>query len=198
MTVADLLAKAGRVLNDAGATRWTATELVGWLNDGCTEIVRLKPAANAVSVDISLVSGAVQNLPADLLAVLRFVAILDASSVIVGAPTITTPLTLDMLVPGWQGGATVAPAEIDTVAYDHDDPLRCYVFAPSNGTGKLRLLYGQRPAAVEEGGNFPLAEHYVPMALDYVLYRALSKDDPATEDSAADKAYQKFATALAA
>lgn len=191
MLMTNLIARITRVLLDETKVRWTESELVDWINDGAIEIVRRDPSANPFTASVDLAEGADQLLPSDLLSLGRFIAIVDGSD-IYAAPLPTTQEHLDMLVPGWRGFNAVAPGDIDFVCYNPANRLSFEVFPPSSGVGTMRVLYGKKPSVAVSGENVPVPDQYCPALVDYALYRAFSKDDPASEDSSADKAFQRF------
>mgnify|MGYP003685327521 FL=1 len=52
----DIISRAQTVLQDTSAARWTAAELLLWLNDGQREICLLKPSVSATNQSVTLLS----------------------------------------------------------------------------------------------------------------------------------------------
>ena len=65
ITTTSIITKVTTLLQDSTNIRWTQSELLDWLNDGQREIVMYKPNACVKNVDVTLVAGTKQTLPAD-------------------------------------------------------------------------------------------------------------------------------------
>lgn len=70
-TAQDILKSVGDILLDADYVHWTLPELCGWLNYGLDAITLQKPSASAVTVNVPLVRGPLQTLPANYVSILR-------------------------------------------------------------------------------------------------------------------------------
>ena len=69
--VSGLVRRAQRILQYALGTRWDELELLDWFNDGRRELAVIKPAEFAVRLPVELVTGALQQLPAQAFQLLR-------------------------------------------------------------------------------------------------------------------------------
>ncbi len=211
MTVAELLTRAATVLNDDDHVRWPLPELVNWLNDGVRAVVLAKPSASPQAVVLTLVEGTRQTLTDSThLLILRVLCnVTSAGPPIVRGRAIrlTTRDILDTSEPDWHNPSKVRPrAEVRQAVYDEADPRAFYVYPANDGTGKIEAIVSALPAQVTPSGapddiasygaNLPLPEPYAIPLLDYVLYRAFSKDSTDGEAGRAQLHMQMFAQAL--
>jgi len=186
----DIIAAAQTVLMDAGAVRWTMPELLGWLNDGMTEIAMQKPSATAETATLALVEGTLQSIPDGYIQILRAVRNLSATSPSrVGGRIITTVARemMDAFTPDWHDPSRHPYAvEATDLIYDPANPRAFYVYPPNTGTGIIEAVLSARPAIIDTPADPTLIASYAidtgidPMwrsaLTDYVLARAMTKD----------------------
>lgn len=215
-TARDVFEKAGILLNDTGelsARRWPLAELCGWLNDGMKAIVIQKPSASAVNVSLSLVRGTLQTIPQGYVSILRPVRNVRAErSDRQPRKTISVipEEQLSALNPAWHDEYSVRyMQQVKHFVFDEANPRAFYVYPGNDGTGAIEVVLCAEPQEIKpiNGVNpadlaaydvaIPLEDIYSGVLLDYVLYRARSKD--AQEAGSATRAalhYQQFANAL--
>lgn len=185
--VSELLARAQTILQDKAGTRWPVSELVGWVNDGAGEVVRLKPSATAATIFMPLVTGARQQLQYPYVYALRFIG--NARTAQSDARprhsvTVVDRAMLDAVQPTWQDSEVAG--QVEHVVYDEAEPRTFYVYPPNDGTGVLSLSVSYMPGAIQPtagaekvasyGVPIPLEDTYFSVLLNYVLYRAYAKD----------------------
>jgi len=210
-TGASLLTSASILLLDEDRIRWPLPELVGWINEAQRAIVLAKPSAKSESVVISLIAGTLQSLTnTDHLALLR----IPRNIVTEGPPRVggrairpTTRELLDASSPGWHEPDTFAyKKDVRQYVYDEESPREFYVFPGNLGTGKIEAVVSVLPTRLTASGDvhdidsygasIGLPEPYAPVILDWVLYRAFSKDSMEADTGRAQLHYQAYATAL--
>lgn len=215
-TARDVFEKAGILLNDTGelsTRRWPLSELCGWLNDGMKAIVIQKPSASAVNVSLSLVRGTLQTIPKGYVSILRPVRNIRAERSD-RQPRKTISVVpeeqLSSLNPAWHDEYSVRyMQQVKHFVFDEANPRAFYVYPGNDGTGAIEAVLCAEPQEIKpiDGANpndlaayeveIPLEDIYSGVLLDYVLYRARSKD--AQEAGNATRAalhYQQFANAL--
>lgn len=215
-TARDVFEKAGILLNDTGelsVRRWPLAELCGWLNDGMKAIVIQKPSATAVNVSLSLVRGTLQTIPKGYVSILRPVRNVRAERSD-RQPRKTISVVpdeqLSSLNPAWHDEYSVRyMQQVKHFVFDEANPRAFYVYPGNDGTGAIEAVLCAEPQEIKpiNGLNpedlaayeveIPLEDIYSGVLLDYVLYRARSKD--AQEAGNATRAalhYQQFANAL--
>lgn len=210
MQVKDVMRRARITLNDAGSVRWTLPEMLIYINDGVKEIAFAKPNAVSKTVEINLSQGTYQTH--DYLALIRVTRNLTAGAEAAGGRVggrVITPVERDVLdasMPGWQDPALYPNApQADHIAQDMADPQAFYVIPGNDGTGLIEAIVAELPAEIAEPAAgqtnietyddvIQLHNVWGPVLLNYVLFRAFSKD--ATEPGNAQRAasyYSMFA-----
>ena len=195
LTAQDVLTRAGDIIQDATNVRWPVAELMRYLNDARREVAIARPDIYAKTAVVDLAAGTRQELPADGS---RF---LDAVRNMPGgaagrAVRIVEREVLDAQLPDWH---MLTPAgEIKHFMFDERSPRSYYVFPPAAAGAKLELIYSQAPAEITTPETALTAEDiYTGAIVDYVCYRAFSKDaEYAGNAQRAQAHYVQFANAL--
>jgi len=185
-----IIQRASQSLQDTTATRWDASELVRWLNDGQREIVMFRPDANTRTVTGTLAAGTRQNLttitetaavgPYKLLDIIRNMAATSTKY----AVRQTSRDLLDANTPGWH--AETPAVDISHFTFDPRDNQSFYVYPPATTAAQVEILLSVYPTDVTVPasgtafgavvGNISLSDVYANALLDYILYRAYLKD----------------------
>lgn len=204
VTAAEIMTRASRILNDAAATRWTPQEMLLWINDGQRAVVVNKPSANTATTAISLSAGVEQAIPATAHQLVRILR--NTSG---GAIRMVDRDIMDQHVPGWADTSVwPAQAEVEHAIFDLANPTTFDVFPANDGNGSVDAVLSVLPGDIAEPGTNPdqiasyttditLGDDWREALVDYVLYRAFSKD--AEYPAAAQRAmayYQGFAAAV--
>ncbi len=175
-TVNATIARVTTLLQDPKHVRWKEAELLEWLNEGQRAIVVRMPSAYTRTADVNLVAGTKQTIPAGGIKLLEVVRNVDGDAVL--------PIersTLDNQVPGWH---TMSKAKgVQHVCYKGDtDPKTFYVYPPNTGAGQVEMVYSVTPPDAALGGVISLDDVYQAALVDYMLYRAFSKDSEYAAD----------------
>lgn len=203
MLVSVVIGRAGTILQDATGVRWPEAELVGWLNDGQREVVQVRHDASVSNGAITLTANsAKQTLPAGSIALLGISRNLGVDGLTPGAPIkLTKREYLDALVPTWHTDA----GQIVIKHYCNDvlDPKHFYVYPRPHATTVVQVeaLLCVLPAdcalpSVTPSAALTLADEYANSLVDYILYRAFSKDTEAASAQRASGHYTLFMTSL--
>lgn len=190
VTVNATLARASVLLQDVTNIRWPQSELLDWLNDGQREIVLKKPNASVRNTAFTLAVGTKQQLPADGVQLIDVVRNLPGPAV-----RIVSREVLDAQLPNWHG----APGQTQVVhfCYSELDLRNFYVYPPNNGAGAVELIYSASPVNATLGGVISVDDIYQSVLLDYILYRAWSKDaEYASDPQRASAHYNAFSNSL--
>ena len=177
ITALQIFDRAELLLHDSTNIRWIEDELLKWLNEGQREIVLLKPDAYSLTEAIKLVAGTKQALPASgtmLLDVIRNMGVdgLTSGRVV----RLVQRRVLDDQISDWH--SATGAATIQHWVYEPEvNPRVFYVYPQSLGTSYLEICYAKAPAEVAAKENvITLDDIYSPALLNYILYRAYSKD----------------------
>lgn len=177
--------------NTQGGIRWVDDELIRYINDASQAIVQAKPSSHPTNTSMQLEEGTTQEAPPDAIFILDIIRNVDGKAI-----RYVDRGVLDAGHPDWH---TMTPAaEIRHYMMEAHDPTRFYVYPPSDGTGSVQIVYSSEPAQVDSlTDELPLSSTYINSYVDYVLYRAYSKDaDFAANRELARWYYQSFAEGL--
>lgn len=188
-----IIDRAQTIVQDKTGVRWPYRELLDWLNDGQREVAIYKPSATAQNVALPLQQGTLQSIGPGGLALLRVIRNLKTP---VTNPRVGTRAcrlvareVLDAQHPSWHD-PSVFPYEqnVKHFCFDETDPTHFYVFPGNNGAGAVEAVVSVSPddVTLASGADENLLESYrvgirIPdiysnCLLDYVLFRAYSKD----------------------
>ncbi len=193
MTPASIISVARNVLNDltpsSGEARQSDAELLAYFNEGLAEICTINPMIFATVGTMVCTPGTVLQTMSFANAV-RFIDVLG----ITGGRSINMfdRSTLDAFNPNWP---IAAPAAASQWAALENDPLAFFINAPAPLGQSLDVRYARKPGvyslydAVTE-----IPDNFRPAMVDYVVYRAESKDD---ENVLSQRAQQSYAAFLA-
>ena len=181
--VTDLVSKAQTLLQDPTGTRWSQKELVGWLNDAYREIILFRPDANSESNTFSCTPGTRQVLTGEYPNALRLLDIVRnvAAGSNKGAVRIVDRQVLDDQFRAWH--AQDESDSIEHFMFDSNLPKEFLVYPPASNKAKLEVVFSSIPAEHDENTDYTsspetirLVDSYANATLDYMLYRAYSKD----------------------
>ena len=201
--------RATDLLMDNTSVRWPANELVRYLNDGQREVLIARPDAINKTATVTLVAGTRQNLdamalspaPTKLIEITRNMAAASTKRAVRLVPR----QILDAQTPGWHGLA--GTVDILHYIFDPRDPKTFYVYPPALATAQLEVMYSGVPVDVVEPaagalfsdvvGNLGVPDIYGNAILDYIMYRAYSKDaEFAGNEARAQAHYGAFSMSL--
>lgn len=176
VTAKAIIDKASIQLIDLANIRWTRDELLSWLNDGMRQIVVIQPSATSTTASVQLVAGTRQTLPTGGWLLLQMYRNMGTSGTTPGrAIRIVSRELLDNFNPNWHTDAQ--KAEVRNYIYDIQDQLAFYVYPPNTGTQYVELNYSVQPADLtSESQVIPIFDIFQSALVDYILYRACSKD----------------------
>lgn len=197
ITVSSVLARCAVLLQDPTNIRWPQAELLDWLNDGQREIALYKPNAFVKNQSKQLSAGTKQALPADGVSLIDVVRNMGTNGTTPGnAIRAVAREILDSQTPGWH--ASTAAAAAKHFVYSVLDPKNFYVYPPNDGNGHVEIIYVAAPADATLVSTITLDDIFVTALVNYILYRAYSKDaEFAANASAAAAYYQAFQGNLA-
>lgn len=165
--------RARILLNDTllGAYRWADAELLKWLNDGQKFIVVVRPDVAATTESLTLVDGTKQTIPATGLRLLDVVRNTTTNK----AVRYVDRHILDTSIPDWHAVRT--SFAVTNWVYDNRVPLTFYVYPPAKAGAVLEIVYSKMPVDLGSlASNISLPDIYSEPLLNYVMFRAYSKD----------------------
>ena len=191
ITAQSVVDKVQVILQDTTGVRWPDSELLDWLNDGQREIVLYKPNAFIKNLAVRMAGGTKQSLPADGVQLIDVVRNMGTNGTTPGrAVRITMREVLDSQLPDWH--SETPSSVVKHYVYSLFDPKNFYVYPPqpAAGQGYIELVYGASPTDTTLGGTITLDDIYQNVLVDYILYRAYSKDTEYAADQNRAAAHQ--------
>ena len=191
ITAQSVVDKVQVILQDTTGVRWPDSELLDWLNDGQREIVLYKPNAFIKNLAVRMAGGTKQSLPADGVQLIDVVRNMGTNGTTPGrAVRITMREVLDSQLPDWH--SETPNSVVKHYVYSLLDPKNFYVYPPqpAAGQGYIELVYGASPTDTTLGGTITLDDIYQNALVDYILYRAYSKDTEYAADQNRAAAHQ--------
>lgn len=196
LTAAEILTRAGDIIQDQTNVRWPQAELLRWLNDARREICIARPDLYSTVSVVTLAAGTKQSIPADGA---RFLdAIRNMQTDGTTASTAVRPVQreiLDAQNPAWHTDASGATKHF---MFDERVPRTFYVYPPATANAKLEIAYSQTPTDIAVTSTQLTQEDiYTGALVDYICYRAFSKDATyAGNIQRAAAAYMQFKNAI--
>ena len=134
------------------------------------------PEAVLVALDVPIVAGTKQTLPVGSIMLVRLNRNMGSSGAVPGeAPRRVSMAMMDLHRPTWN--ADTPTLVVKNWMYDTRTPRVYYVYPPMSGATTLEAEYSVIPAVVASGTDtIALDDFYVNPIIDYVLWRAFSKD----------------------
>lgn len=205
--VNDLVLKAQTILQDTTSTRWPREELIGWLNDAYREIILVRPDANAETGTFTCEAGTRQQLDRPTGGFPNALRLLDivrnvAPASLKKALRLIDRSILDDQRRDWH---TEPPTiNIEHFMFDARLPRSFLVYPPANPQAQLEVVFSSVPTAhnvnsVAPNETIRIVDSYANAMLDYILYRACSKDaEYAANAQRAMNHYSAMTTAIGA
>lgn len=192
MIASDITSRARILLNDIDATRWVDSELIKWINDAQKLVAMVRPDASVATYVMSLIAGTKQRIPDGSISGVgsgfRLLDVVRNVTTVTGTTTANQVVTaagrsvrivdrevLDTQDPYWHTAA--GSAEIKHFIYDNRSPTLFYVYPPATTSAKLEIVYSVAPTdATALTDTLSISDIYQDVILNYVMYRAYSKD----------------------
>jgi hypothetical protein len=202
-TAQKVLQRVVITLLDPNAIRWPTAELVRYLNDGQRDIALVRPDATSTTATMSLAGGARQTLPSAGAKLLEVIRNTGGNK---RAVRLVDRVILDAQNPNWYNITGVT--EIKHYTFDPREPRIFYVYPPAaSSNASVELIYSAYPTDITEPsgsalytdvtGNISVADIYVNALVNYILYRAYSKDSENTQNATlAASFYQLYQSLL--
>lgn len=199
-TPTEILTRAADILQDTGNVRWPQAELLRYLNDGRRELAIHRPDVYSTVYTMTLVAGSKQTIPSDGNKFIDVVRNINANDTPGRAVRIIEREILDAQNPNWH--TSTSSNNTRHFMFDERAPKTFYVYPAATSGHKLEVIYSKNPVDItsEDLSSTTVLsaeDIHVGTLLDYVLYRAFSKDaEYAVNLQRAELHYRAFATSL--
>ena len=177
VTVGTIIGRANTLLNDPGFIRWPKQELLDYYNDATRAIVLVRPDANVASVAFTCVAGTKQQLPSNALKLLDVVRNAGGHAI-----RYVDRAAIDANYPDWHSGNTAT--KVEAYCLDERSPKVFYLYPGPAASVGVDIVYSVAPVAktlaevesVDTPAVADLDDIYINPLLDWIMYRAFSKD----------------------
>ncbi len=204
--VIDVIKRVEDVLQDSNV-RWPRVELQNWLNEAYLQIVLLRPDSNSKTGTFTCAVGTRQVLTTTttgfptairLLDVVRNLATTSKKKVV----RLINRSVLDDQRPSWH--TETGTVDVQNYTFDVRQPKEFFVYPPATAAAQVEVVYADTPVAhaltetaLNPAGSdttkINLDDVYLTSIIDWVLYRAFSKDaEHAANAARAGAHYQAF------
>lgn len=190
--ISEIIDQVRLILQDVDKVRWQDTELFLWIGSAYREVVAVNPSVGAKVSTLTLTPGTFQTLPVD------GISLIDITRNLTGAKMPVHEIerkVLDNQYPTWHGDPSTG--QIKCYVYDPAAPNQFWVW-PQAGTGMtVELVYAAippRPTALTD--DIAINDGYSGLLIDYLLYRAYSKDAGSGDANLAQNYRQAFYDSL--
>jgi hypothetical protein len=205
--VTDIIRRVEDVLQDTNI-RWPRTELQNWMNESYLAITLARPDANAKTGSFTCATGTRQVLTAEFPSGLRLLDVTRNLASDSGYKVIrlVARSVLDDQRPAWH--AETGTTAIQHYTFDPRQPKEFFVYPPATTSAEVEVVYTDSPGAhvqtesqLDPTGNdattILLDDIYMSPMIDWILYRAYSKDaEYGANEQRAQAAYNAFNSAL--
>jgi hypothetical protein len=196
IAVTDILRRFRTIMLDPDGIRWDTQEAIDWLNDGASEIVLRRPAARAVLEKVQLELGTFQRASFGSAQVLDVVRNIDANGRPGRAIRIADRQQMDDIDPTWH---TKRAGPTRHYMIDERAPTVFYVYPPALAGAAVEMLVSKPPPPVKlESETIDLRPEFINAILNWMMYRAHSKDSEYSQGAVASLHYQAFTDAIGA
>jgi hypothetical protein len=206
--VTDIIRRVEDVLQDTNI-RWPRTELQNWMNESYLAITLARPDANAKTGSFTCATGTRQVLSSEFPSSLRLLDVTRNLATNSGYKVIrlVARSVLDDQRPAWH--AETGTTAIQHFTFDPRQPKEFFVYPPATTAAEIEVVYTDSPGAttltesqLDPAGSdatvILLDDIYMSPMIDWVLYRAYSKDaEYGANEQRAQAAYGAFNAALA-
>jgi hypothetical protein len=175
MLASEIASRARLILNDSDKVRWFDSELLDWINDAQRVIAMVRPDSSVSNATVELVGGTRQALPENGQRLLDVVRNITEGGGAGRAVRLVDRDALDTQNPDWH--ADTASLTVKNFVYDNRDPFTFYVYPPAIAGAQLEIIYSHTPAELDSLGDaITVSDIYADAVLNFVLFRAFSKD----------------------
>lgn len=206
--VTDIIRRVEDVLQDTNI-RWPRTELQNWMNESYLAITLARPDANAKTGSFTCAAGTRQVLTAEFPSSLRLLDVTRNLATNSGYKVIrlVARSVLDDQRPAWH--AETGTTSIQHYTFDPRQPKEFFVYPPATTAAEIEVVYTDSPGATtlteaqldptgSDATTILLDDIYMSPMIDWILYRAYSKDaEYGANEQRAQAAYGAFNAALA-
>lgn len=194
ISVAGLLRRFQNLMMDAKAVRWSTEEAIDWINDAASEIILRRPASRAMTEVIQLEPGTYQSCTPDTAQLLDVIRNLTAEGKPGRPIRIADRQQIDDAEPDWHRKRS-GPTRHYMI--DERSPTTFHVYPPAAEGALIEILVSKVPPKVKAATDMlDLRPEFINAIINWMLYRAHTKDSEYSQGNVAALHYQAFTDAI--
>ena len=197
MIVQEIINRAGILLQDTANVRWTAEWLRDAVSDSYTEVINRRPDAHSFAVAHNCAAGVRQSVAASQPRAIRVIDVVVNTAATSDKRSVrrTERKTLDDQVRSWQAQAETE--NIELFMLDPNLPKEFLVYPPATSAAVLEIVISTLPTPHNSTSEtLRIGDNFAGAILDYVLYRAFSRDAETGNANRAMAHYQAMINSL--
>lgn len=183
--IVDIIKRCEVITQDKTSIRWPKAEWLDWYNDAILFVVNRRPDKSVKNIDFTLnEADSKQVLPSDALRLFTVVR-----NVVSGRPI--RKIRRKILDDQYNDWHSHTAANVDHFIYDERDPTSFYVYPrPISPGHTIEIMYPFAPVAVAiddfdtDTQTIGIDDSFLNPLIDFMLYRAYSKDADYAENGA--------------
>lgn len=163
-------------LSDPNSVTWSDQDLLDVMNEAILMLLSYRPDANTVRTTVTLLDGAVQDIPNDGLRFLRMFNNVNPDNTIGQAVRYVDIVALNNSDPNWQ--SVPSGGIVHEYGFLNDNLTRYYVNPSAVAGMQVQIEYSKIPDFIEDILNdFPIQATYIPAVKNLMLHILLSGDN---------------------
>lgn len=175
--------------------RWSDAELIRWINDSRMAIISRRAQAGTVIEAMELVAGTKQTVPGSAITFMDAIRNVKADGTPGRSIRRTDRQILDDQDLYWH--ASTQSSEISQFVFDDRVPRNFYVYPPAKAGTLIEVSYAKNPDPVASiTDDLDFQPEYMDAIVNYVCYRAKSKDSEYANAAEAAAFYGAFNDSL--
>jgi hypothetical protein len=178
LSVNEIVETAAGILQDVGSVRYSAADLVDYINLGQRRVCQMKPEAYCETTTVTPVNGPKQSIPPGATRLLDVYRNAKDDGTVGRSVRPIERGTLDREDPDWQRRTA---SQIEHYCYEpENDPVTYWVFpviSPNRiSSARLEISVAKDPTDVAPGGTPVIDQVYHEALIHYVVATAISRD----------------------
>ncbi len=163
-------------LSDPNAITWSDQDLLDVLNEAILMLLSYRPDANTIRTTVTLLDGAVQDIPNDGLRFLRMFNNVNPDATIGQAARYVDIVALNNSDPNWQ--SVPSGGIVHEYGFLNDNLTRYYVNPSAVAGMQVQIEYSKIPDPITDVlDDFPIQATYIPAVKNLMMHILLSGDN---------------------
>lgn len=182
MNVSGITEQVAEILQDETNVTWTEAQLIAWVNDAIRALVNVRPDASSTTAAIQLTANTTKQALSATgdQRLIRLTRNMGAAGATPGKAIVLVDMaTMDAINPDWH--TDTAGTRVKEYMYNEERPKEFWVYPKPATAFYVEVIKSVLPTAVTAVGDpLPVDDIYAPALIEWVCYRAFSRDSEET------------------